>query len=124
MLLPNLLRRYSATSTLKESYEWNRLVWSQYRYELQNCSYCVSPFSITQCSTHPQLRKLIEWINYNIVRTIDIDNLKTINVKLRIATGMLNKIDLDQISKIEIHSNLTRNIHTEYYAILESELPF
>jgi hypothetical protein len=70
------------------------------------------------------LRKLVEWVNYNIVRTIDIDNLKTINVKLRIATGMLNKIDLDQISKIEIHSNLTRNIHTEYYAILESELPF
>lgn len=124
MLLPNLLRRYSANPTLKESYEWNRIVWSQYRYELQNCSYCISPFSLVACIINPQLRQLIEWINYNIVRTIDIDTLKTINVKLRIATCMLNKLDLDQISKIEIHSNLVRNVREEYFAIEESELPF
>lgn len=124
MLLPNLLQRYSFDSTLKQSYEWNRKVWSQYRYELQNCSYCISPFSLSACLTHPQLRKLIEWVNYNIVRTIDIDTLSTINVKLRIATCMLNKIDMDKIHKIEIHSNLTRNIRNEYFAIIESELPF
>lgn len=124
MLLPNLLRRYNVDPTLKESYEWNRIVWSQYRYELQYCSYCISPFSLVACTINPQLRQLIGWINYNIVRTIDIDTLKTINVKLRIATGMLNKIDLDQISKIEIHSNLVRNIREEYFAIETSELPF
>lgn len=125
MLLPNLLQRFQKDCTLKESYEWNRIVWNQYRWDLSACQYCISPFAYrSMWILNTELRKLLCWINYNIIRNIDIDSLDTINVKLRIATCMLNKIDIDDVYKIEIHYNLVKNVREEYYNIQLSELPF
>ena len=124
MLLPELLKRYKNDSSPTEIYEWNRKIWSQHYYELTYCSYCIFPFDKSKCIMNGQLRNLIKWINLNIVKNIDIDTIETIRVKLRIATGMLNKINLSDVEKIEIHSNLIRNINLEKEYIINSELPF
>lgn len=80
---------------------------------------------------NPLLRNWINWINKNIVLQLWRDEEQTTLVKLRIATGMLNKINEDErticispIEKIQIHSNLTSNVLKEIKNIQLDDLPF
>lgn len=76
-----------------------------------------------KCIYNKEVRNFIHWVNEKIVLRLGHLNLTTINVLLRIATGMLNKIDiLTPIEKIILHLNMTRNIKEEYFLI--QELPF
>ncbi len=80
---------------------------------------------------NPLLRNWINWVNRNIVLQLWRDEEQTTLVKLRIATGMLNKINEDErticispIEKIQIHSNLTNNVLKEIKNIQLDDLPF
>lgn len=80
---------------------------------------------------NPLLRNWINWVNKNIVLQLWRDEEQTTLVKLRIATGMLNKINEDErticispIEKIQIHSNLTNNVLKEIKNIQLDDLPF
>lgn len=80
---------------------------------------------------NPLLRNWINWVNKNIILQLWCDEEKTTLVKLRIATGMLNKINEDErticispIEKIQIHSNLTNNVLKEIKNIQLDDLPF
>lgn len=73
----------------------------------------------------PDLIRWIMWVNVNICQQLITDNSITTGVKLRIATGMLNKLEsLTDLEKIQIHSNLVRNVKKEEYDILTEDLPF
>ena len=75
-----------------------------------------------------QLTDVLEWgrwVNKNIVFNLERDTAQTTGVKLRIATGMLNKLkSLSEEDKKIIHENLTTNIYNEMFKIAESQLPF
>lgn len=74
---------------------------------------------------NPKLIRWIMWVNKNICQQLQTDNVITTGVKLRIATGMLNKLEsLTDLEKIQIHSNLIRNVHLEQNAIIDETLPF
>lgn len=128
MLVPPILDRYTNTLRLKDHYEWARKVCSQYRYEIIEWnSRAIEPFNhlIWCCQEWKELQGWLAWVNRNIVINLGLDSRETIGVKLRIATCMLNKLtSIDEITKIEIHSNLTRNIWYEQDIIDVEDLPF
>ena len=69
---------------------------------------------------------LLKWINNNIVVGLFAnENYYTIQVKLRIATGMLNKINsLSDVQKQALHSNLTKNVNDLWAIRISRDLPF
>lgn len=75
-----------------------------------------------------QLTDVLEWgrwVNKNIVFNLERDTAQTTGVKLRIATGMLNKLkSLSEEDKKIIHENLTTNVYNEMFKIAASQLPF
>lgn len=76
--------------------------------------------------SNPDIWAWLEWVNRNICHRIYYeDSYTTTMVKVRIATGMLNNIEsLTDLEKIEIHTNFTRNVQTEFDNILVKTLPF
>lgn len=74
------------------------------------------------------LTNFLRWINRNIVLGLGIDSYKTTAVKLRIATGMLNKlVDANTIeSKCAniIHDRLVFNVESERILLINEDLPF
>lgn len=65
-----------------------------------------------------------QWIFENILCELGRASYLTIGVLLRIATSKLNKLDLTKEEKLLIHTNMTRNIWSEFYRIEDEELPF
>lgn len=82
--------------------------------------------------TNKDLRNLLNWVNKSIVLNLGIiDNrtilpklLTTIDVRLRIFTGMLNKIQIQKDISIKIHQNVTSNVKREMSDIVTEDLPF
>lgn len=127
MLIPPILDRYQNTLRLQDHYDFARKVWSQFRYEYIEWNIRpICPFEgHIICNDWHDLRVWLTWVNHNIVLNLGLDSSTTIGVKLRIATSMLNNIKtLDDITKIEIHSNLTRNVWNEQHIIEVEDLPF
>ena len=85
----------------------------------------ITPFSWIKIM---QLTDVLEggrWVNKNIVFNLEHDTAQTTGVKLRIATGMLNKLkSLSEEDKKIIHENLTTNVYNEMFKIAASQLPF
>ena len=68
------------------------------------------------------------WINKNILMQIDTLESKTLDVRLRIATSMLNKViqtsGMNYLVGILIHDNFVRNLRELYYDLNTDCLPF
>lgn len=75
-----------------------------------------------------ELQNLLQWVNKKIVLILDIADYRTIGVRMRIATGMLNKlvkegIISDKLSH-KIHTNFVTTINGELSKINTEDLPF
>lgn len=68
--------------------------------------------------------KWINWVNKKITLQLDIEDFRTIDVRLRIATGMLNKLDLPKKLSIKVHRQLVTNVRRELSLINTEDLPF
>lgn len=74
---------------------------------------------------NPEVTKVLTWIKTNIIRKLGQIDYKTLDVLVRIATGMLNKCStVPKEIKIMFHDNMAWNLRTAYYDIMASELPF
>lgn len=74
----------------------------------------------------PQCQKTLQWINKNILLKLPNDNLTTVGVKLRIATGMLNKLEVVLGKDIVnlMHKRLVDRVKEAHQAIQVEDLPF
>lgn len=125
MLLNSSLLRYVEEEATVKKYNWlnHNKDWDQY---LLDCQLVFAPvkFGLLQ----KDLRSTLNWINKNIVlqlpQYIYYPNTKTLNVVLRIATGMINKLDLPNEIKQEIHMNMINNIEREIRFLDLENLPF
>ena len=74
------------------------------------------------------LRDLLRWVNKKIVLTLGVADYRTIGVRMRIATGMLNKLVYENRVSIkigaDIHNNFVTTINREISAINTEDLPF
>ena len=83
-------------------------------------SVCVENLLLTKYD----LINLRHWIIDNIVIKFYSLDYKTLDVLIRIATGMLNKCDISKEDKIFLHNNLVWNLRAEHSKLILSELPF
>jgi len=56
------------------------------------------------------VQKTLCWVFDNIIKPISTDNYVTRNVKIRIATGMLNKCQIPSYVNQFYHTNMLQNI--------------
>lgn len=83
---------------------------------------------IYEICINPDLRRIVRWVNEKIVLTLGIADYRTIGVRLRIATGMLNKLvhegKMPKGIGILTHQALVTNLNDEISAINTQDLPF
>lgn len=71
------------------------------------------------------LRELNTWINKNIVLCLGDVCEKTVDVRLRIATSMLNKCySIDDDTKRMVHTYMVERLRREFYSVVNEQLPF
>lgn len=110
--------------TLREQYNELKRLYSKPWFGLVECCNCAASKDVNW-RDNPELWKLKGWITYNIILNLGNDSPVTTGVKVRIATGMLNKIEsLTVLEKIRIHDDLILTIFKEQNAIIDEELPF
>ena len=111
----------------------NEGIGKQYNYLLRNLSQDrfmlndTSVFGTKRYYAGRDVQKFIHWVNQKIVLRIgqyEYESIKTYDVLLRIATGMLNKLDLSKEEKIEMHDNMVKNVHRELNNVMFQSLPF
>lgn len=77
---------------------------------------------------NPHLRKCIQWINDNILYKLDSDSYVTLDVKVRIAVCMIDKLVeqelLHKSYSIEAGCNLYENVRAVKNILLNLDLPF
>lgn len=75
-----------------------------------------------------KVRKLSEWITKNLILTIAEDSYRTINVKLRIATDMMNRLEYEGVisnnTAVIYFSNIIANIKELKNNVEMDKLPF
>lgn len=75
-----------------------------------------------------ELLNVVHWINENVTLRLGIDDYRTINVKIRIATGMIDKLvresKLSLKIALSIYSNFGFNVQNEMSLINTEDLPF
>ena len=123
MLIHSPLLQYAEGMSIAEQYNWLLRVYSQDQFMLDD----TSVFGVELRCMSKDVRKFVHWVNLKIVLKLgryEYESSKTYNVLLRIATGMLNKLDLPSNIKLIMHNNMTRNIHKELDNIVMETLPF
>jgi hypothetical protein len=123
MLIHSPLLQYAEGMSIAEQYNWLLRVYSQDRFMLDD----TSVFGVELRCMSKDVRKFVHWVNLKIVLKLgryEYESSETYNVLLRIATGMLNKLDLPDNIKLIMHDNMTRNIHKELDSIVMETLPF
>ena len=123
MLIHSPLLQYAEGMSIAEQYNWLLRVYSQDQFMLDD----TSVFGVELRCMSKDVRKFVHWVNLKIVLKLgryEYESSKTYNVLLRIATGMLNKLDLPSNVKLIMHNNMTRNIHKELDNIIMETLPF
>lgn len=77
---------------------------------------------------YKDLYDVICWINKNILTQLDSLESKTLGVRLRIATAMLNKVvktnNINELVGMIIHDNFIKNLRGLYFDLQTDELPF
>jgi hypothetical protein len=83
---------------------------------------------IYEICINPDLRRIVKWVNKKLVLQLGIIDYRTIGVRLRIATGMINKLvhekKLSEKTGMLIHFSLVSNLNREISAINTQDLPF
>lgn len=70
----------------------------------------------------------LHWVNEKITLNIGKECYTTLDVRVRIATSMLNKLVDKELIRLEdailIHLNLTENLRMETWIVITEDLPF
>ncbi len=120
------LIRYVTDLPLREQYEYLHDHLSYDKHTMLNSLNIFNPISpkhAAACLINHNVRKIVHWVNENIVLNLYKDDFVTTSVKLRIATGMLNKLS-DKDLSISLHDMLVLGIKREQRRIINQELPF
>ena len=103
-----------------------------YCHVISTLDYIAEEASYVLC-TNDKVRKINKWVHKNIVSKVIEDNLNTINVKIRIAVDMLNKLENEGVISKELNlfyfDNIVTNSRELYLDVMFGEedinkLPF
>lgn len=73
---------------------------------------------------HPDVEAVLFWMYENIILKLNSLTYITLDVLIRISTGMLNKCCIEKDLKIQFHDQIVRKIREDFCAEMLKELPF
>lgn len=88
---------------------------------------CFLPFKKNDLKWYLKHKDILEvciWVDVNIIENIEFLTYITVGVLVRIATGMICNCNIDNNTKIIMHTYLTNNIWESYKRQVEKDLPF
>ena len=92
------------------------------------CPIPIRLFGIWKPETKSQLKSVTEWIYFKLWTKIGDINYQTMNVRINIASSMLEKLYLNGIITkdefVYLYYNLGYNVRTLWAKVLEEDLPF
>lgn len=121
---------------LADKYEYlNRMYKNGHQYILYNNISVFGPFpapdvpwTISEAKQiaiyNTEIAQLLYWIKTKIIINLCYIDYKTLDVLIRIATGMLNKCNIPKDVKIMFHEHMVKNLREEHKNIMLSTLPF
>lgn len=74
--------------------------------------------------SHPDVEAVFIWTYENIILKLNSLTYITLDVLIRISTGMLNKCCIEKDLKIQFHDQIVRKIREDFCAEMLKELPF
>lgn len=74
--------------------------------------------------TNYKVRELARWCNKNLLARVTVDSRPTLAVRIRIATSMLNNLNLDKTLANYIHDNIVQNTYGAAVDYSVGSLPF
>ena len=118
-----------------EVYDALRIAYNQGASGILNNTRMIAPITeednydiVHEVWRNSHLQFVVRWINRKITLCIGIETYRTLGVRMRIATNMLNKLVEDEyLSKrmaIKIHSYLCENVDNEIKLLTNEDLPF
>ena len=107
----------------------DKLLYSSVTVTTQNCFLEIDEERLYEyILQYRDLYNLICWINEHILTQLDTLESKTLEVRLRIATSMLNKViysnELNTLIGVIIHDSFVKNLKQLYFDLATDELPF
>ena len=112
------------------AYNYLKKCYTQDRFML-NSDEVLNPLNLHEISlrndsyyTRPALIKWLNWVNKNIILELGCQTYKTIDVRLRIAANMLDKVPLCKNDRLDIMVFVTTNVRVEMSNISTEDLPF
>lgn len=73
---------------------------------------------------HEDLKEIAIWNELNIMAMLPFLTYITLGVLIRISTGMLNKCNVDEETKMLLHDNMVKLINSEFAKEQTKDLPF
>lgn len=121
---------------LADKYEYlNRMYNNGHHYILFNNSSVFGPFpapdvpwTISNVEKvviyNTEVAQVLNWVKTKIIINLCHIDYRTLDVLIRIATGMLNKCNIPKDVKIILHEHMVKNLREEHNNIMLSTLPF
>lgn len=106
----------------KDINDWNIPDWLVLDYHEDQLG-CSKDISYALC-TNLELRKWMVWVWNRIFVPLNVISYYTVSVRIRIATSMLNKLQISKSLNIKIHANLVENLLYCHYTLMTEDLPF
>ena len=83
------------------------------------------PFkTITWFAKHNDLSNVCDWIEVNIYGNLEFIDYRTLDVLIRISTGMLYKCNISKQDASMLHYNLVINAKNAHFELSSKDLPF
>jgi len=73
---------------------------------------------------NPEVVKILNWVRTKIIKNLGSIDYRTLDVLIRIATGMLNKCNIPKETQIRFHDHMVHNLQAEYILMINEDLPF
>ena len=119
-----------------EVYDALRIAYNQGAPGILNNTRMIAPITeeednydiIEEVWRNSHLQFIVRWINRKITLCIGIETYRTLGVRVRIATSMINKLVnegyLSKRMSMRIHYYLCENVRNESSLVVNEELPF
>lgn len=123
MIIQTSLGRYVSDKKVKEQYPWIKKNISQDHFAIETSIACINP--IQEYHISKEWRNFLAFVNKYIILELGTASTKTIEVRLRIAVNLLDKVDcIEDWKKPMIHATLVNNVWHEIYLMDFEDLPF
>ena len=68
--------------------------------------------------------EILAWVHEKIVFNIEDMTYITLDVLIRILTGLLNKCNIEMNTKIELHDIIVSQLRNRKFYLVDKDLPF